>query len=292
MKKKILLVFILLMPFIVKANSISIDCPEKIKAGEEGKCIVTGNATQNITNLEATLTLSDNLSLVSFTLDDIWQVRDVNDIQNVDLSDGKIYLFSEDAKQGNFNIGGITIKADSNTYDKNETISLTNVFYYDDEDDFSVDNDSDTIRIPSNDNTLRELSIDGITINPEFDPSVIKYTASTKNSSINVVAVPNSKLATVTQTGKVDLKNGKNEIDIKVTAEDGSTKTYTITITADISKPTTPDNPDKPIPGDKTDDSINTNVSTGDSFIYVIIAIGIIAIVGMTVYYKKLINKK
>lgn len=286
MRKKLLLFAILLMPFMVKANSISIECPEKVNAGKNANCVVTGNATIEIQGIDAKIKLSDNLSFVSFTFDEFWQ--------GVDVDDGRItpYTLSGDTITGNFNIGILTVKAKDNVYDKNESVRLINASFGTDNGDPSVEDCSDTIRIPSNDNTLRELSIDGITINPKFDPSTTKYTASTKNSSINVVAIPNDKNAKVSETGKVDLKNGKNEIDIKVTAEDGSTKTYTITITADISKPTTPDNPDKPIPGDKTDDSINTNVSTGDSFIYVIIAIGILAIVGMTVYYKKLTNKK
>lgn len=289
MKKKILLILILLIPFIVKADSVSIECPEKIKAGETGACVVTGNSTQEIQSLEAIINLSDNLSLVSVKLGELWQ--------GDDFDDGKLdpFTLSGDTIIGDFDICVITVKAKDNTSDKNDSVKLANIEFGTDDGDYAVDDSSDTIRIPSNDNTLKELSVDGVPITPKFDPTVTKYTGSTKNSSVNVTAVANSKFSTVTQTGKVDLKNGKNEINVNVTAEDGSKKTYTITLTADIYKPTDdPVNPDEPVPtpGDKTDEDIDTNISTGSSYIYLIIAIGIITIVGMTLYYKKLTSKK
>ncbi len=292
MRKKIILAFILLMPFIVKANSITINCPEKIKAGQEGSCTITGTATQEITAISATINISSNLSIVSFSLDELWQGEDIDD--------GKIDSFtsSGDTISADFSLGTLVVKANDNTYDKNESVGLTSILFLSDDNDYTVDDASDNIRIPSNDSTLKELRVEDVLISPEFDPNVTKYTGSTQESAVTVVAVPNHRLATISKTGLIDLKTGKNEINVTVTAEDGSTKTYRITLTADIYEPTNPDdpaNPDEPTPSnpsDKTDEDIDSNISTGSSYVYLIIAIGIIAIVGMTLYYRKLISKK
>lgn len=284
MRKKILLIAILLMPFIVKANSVSVDCPEKIRAGETGNCTITGTTDTEITAISATINLSDNLSIVSFALDDLWQGSDIDD--------GKMDIFtnSGDVITGNFTIGVLTVEAADDAYDNSESVGLTSVSFSDDNGDYDVSSASDNVRIPSNDNTLKELSIDGVPLSPNFDPAVTKYTGSTTNSAVNVVAVANHKSATVTEMGVIDLVDGSNDISITVTAEDGSKKVYKITLTADIYKPDEPT--PTPTPSDKTDEELDSNVTTGSSIIYVIVAIGIIAIAGMTFYYKKLINKK
>ena len=49
--------------------------------------------------------------------------------------------------------------------------------------------------------------------------------------SIDVNAVPNSDKATVTVEGNTGLKEGMNNITIKVTAEDGTVSTYVINVT-------------------------------------------------------------
>ena len=75
---------------------------------------------------------------------------------------------------------------------------------------------------------------------PEFDPDVTEYTVTTTNASNKVTATPTSADATVEITvNDVELENGAsatweegtNEVEIKVTGDDGST-TYTVTVTA------------------------------------------------------------
>ncbi len=79
-----------------------------------------------------------------------------------------------------------------------------------------------------------------ITISPSFSSSVSDYTAETESSKITVIASPQHNKATLTGNGDHLLTLGKNEIIIKVTAEDLTTKIYTINITKKEISDTTP----------------------------------------------------
>ena len=82
-------------------------------------------------------------------------------------------------------------------------------------------------------NRLLRLTINYGTLTPDFNPDVNNYAVTVPNSvsSVSVYAVPNSN-AKVTGTGKKELQEGANKVDVIVTAQDGkTTKTYTINIT-------------------------------------------------------------
>ena len=87
----------------------------------------------------------------------------------------------------------------------------------------------------SDDATLSELKInDGtITLVPAFNSNQTAYTATVGNSvtGITVTAVANQAAATVVGAGEKSLSVGENEITITVTAENGVTKEYIITVT-------------------------------------------------------------
>ena len=89
------------------------------------------------------------------------------------------------------------------------------------------------IATKSNNNNLNALSISNVTLNPAFNSSITTYnsTVDYSVSSVDVSATKAHDKATVTGTGKVNLKVGTNTIKVDVKAEDGSVKTYTITIT-------------------------------------------------------------
>lgn len=83
----------------------------------------------------------------------------------------------------------------------------------------------------SNDATLASLDIPGLT--PSFSSTRTNYTLSVDSdvNKINVSATTNSSKAKVSGTGSVTLKTGKNIVNVVVIAEDGTEKTYTVTIT-------------------------------------------------------------
>lgn len=95
---------------------------------------------------------------------------------------------------------------------------------------------------------LTSLSLSSGTLSPTFTPSVTSYTASVTNdvSSITVtpmeldptssiqVRVNGGTFATVTSgsaSGSLALNVGANPVDVMVTAQDSTTKTYTVTVT-------------------------------------------------------------
>ncbi|MES2063738.1 MAG: cadherin-like beta sandwich domain-containing protein [Bacteroidota bacterium] len=101
--------------------------------------------------------------------------------------------------------------------------------------------DVTTFSTPSNDATLSGLSISAGTLTPSFSSGTISYTASVANanSTITITATKNNasaslqinNVAATSGTGaSVSLVIGDNAIPIKVTAQDGSTKIYTITV--------------------------------------------------------------
>ena len=83
----------------------------------------------------------------------------------------------------------------------------------------------------SSDNTLSSLSIDGVNLEPAFDKNTTSYNVNLEAgvTKINVKATPNDKSAKVTGIGEIEVSEGNNNIEVVVTAENGSTKTYTIT---------------------------------------------------------------
>lgn len=82
----------------------------------------------------------------------------------------------------------------------------------------------------SSDATLSSLSVSAGTLSPKFSANTTKYELSlpSDTKSIVVEAKANDSAASVSGSGEVKLEQGENEIVIRVSAEDGTTKTYTI----------------------------------------------------------------
>lgn len=81
---------------------------------------------------------------------------------------------------------------------------------------------------------LKELTIEGdYTLTPEFSKDVTEYdlTVGEDVESIKVNAVADDDAAKVEVTGNDSLLMGLNTVEIKVTAEDGTEKTYKINVT-------------------------------------------------------------
>ena len=89
----------------------------------------------------------------------------------------------------------------------------------------------------SGDKTLKALSLSAGTLSPAFTASTTSYTASVGNTvrTVTVTATANDDDASVAQspTNPVPLSVGTNPITVTVTAEDGTTGAYTVTVTRD-----------------------------------------------------------
>lgn len=84
-----------------------------------------------------------------------------------------------------------------------------------------------------NNNLLKTLNISGQKISPTFDKYTQSYSLTVANSvsAVTVNASTLSRKATVKGTGRISLKEGVNNISVKVTAPSGSVRTYTIKVT-------------------------------------------------------------
>lgn len=85
----------------------------------------------------------------------------------------------------------------------------------------------------SKDNTLKSLSVAGYKLTPEFNKNTTEYSLEVPDDTetIKVSAQVNDANAHVSGTGVVDVSEGSNKINVVVTAQNGSTKTYTINVT-------------------------------------------------------------
>lgn len=80
---------------------------------------------------------------------------------------------------------------------------------------------------------LENLAIENVTLNPEFNANVLKYTAEIGSDveTLNILAVPQIEGATVNIQGKDNIQFGENIIIISVVARDGvTTKDYVINL--------------------------------------------------------------
>lgn len=85
----------------------------------------------------------------------------------------------------------------------------------------------------SSNNYLKSLSIENFELSPAFKKDTTNYSLElpADTTEINIKATKEDSKASVSGTGKVTVEEGANKIDIKVTAENGSVKTYTINVT-------------------------------------------------------------
>lgn len=94
------------------------------------------------------------------------------------------------------------------------------------------------IRKLSSDASLKSLSVEGYQISPKFSSDVTNYELVVETSFVNVLATANSNvIQKITGICERELNWEDNKIEIKVTAEDGTTKVYTINV---INKKPTP----------------------------------------------------
>ena len=83
----------------------------------------------------------------------------------------------------------------------------------------------------SGNNALSTLTVSVGTLTPAFDPAVTEYTLSLPQGTekLTLTATPSDSNATVQGDGELTLQEGENTLPLVVTAENGDTKTYTVT---------------------------------------------------------------
>lgn len=86
--------------------------------------------------------------------------------------------------------------------------------------------------VKDSDATLKSLSVDGYTLSPSFSANNTSYSIKIPSnvSSINLSAISNSDKAKIEGIGNVSLTSNVTNVVVKVTAEDGTVKSYNIKI--------------------------------------------------------------
>lgn len=85
----------------------------------------------------------------------------------------------------------------------------------------------------SNNTNLQTLAIEGVELTPTFSADVTEYSAKLvnyKEQSLKINAEAEDSKSTVKVEGNEEIKIGENVISITVTAEDGTTKVYKVTV--------------------------------------------------------------
>lgn len=91
----------------------------------------------------------------------------------------------------------------------------------------------------SKDNNLKSLSVEGYELDKEFNKDTLEYIVNvpTGTKSVKIKATENDSKASVSGDGEVTVTEGLNTIPIVVTAQNGSSKTYTLTINVEDQNP-------------------------------------------------------
>lgn len=223
MKKKIIVLIILLMPFIVKASSLSLECNTDVVKTEQLSCTIKGNSTTNITSISAKVITGNNINFVSFTPSSAWKG---------DGEEGQIELYTADDINGNFNIGTINFKVTSLYDGGTSSITIDQISFYDEDGiEESITKVTKNIRIASNNNDLSSLSLSNGNIYPTFNKDTTSYSTQINANSVTITARASSNKATISgDIGTKNLNYGNNNFNIIVTSESGNKKTYTISI--------------------------------------------------------------
>ena len=204
MKKKLFIIFILsLFSFLLKVDAASsITCSDKnIEVGDTFTCSIK-------TDEEITVKSS-------------FQIDKTDGKEN----NTKEVIFKED--------GSITYKAESkgtykiiisnDTFESNTTVTVI---------DKTTTKKTTTTKKKSDNNNLKSISINNIELK-DFNKDILVYSLTVENEveKLDVKAVKEDNFANVSYNMPNYLEVGENEISIKVTAEDDTTRIYKIIVT-------------------------------------------------------------
>lgn len=133
--RKILLFILLIVPVYVYADSINISCPSEVEKNTEFSCEITGTTSTEVTDADMKLKLT-NLSFVTFVKASNW---------NGEGDEESIGLYGSGTFKGTFKIGTLKVKSGTST----GTISLSNIMFYSDNGNNSVNAVSKSVSIKS-----------------------------------------------------------------------------------------------------------------------------------------------
>lgn len=163
----------------------------------------------NIVNVEENNTYNINVNALNLNIRTI--LNDVN-------ADYKLYKIKGDYRE---EIDANNIEIDDGSDNVFEIVVLA-------EDGVTSVTYTLNIHELSSDSYLQSLTIDNLGFN--FDKNIFEYNLNTELDEININAISNNEKSTISGIGKKILELGNNSFNIIVTAEDNSTRTYTLNV--------------------------------------------------------------
>ena len=91
----------------------------------------------------------------------------------------------------------------------------------------------------SKNNNLSSLGVEGYTLNEEFNKDTLEYTVTVPSDieKITLTGAAEDKKASINGLGEFEVSEGENKFEVVVTAENGSTKTYTVKVNVEDKNP-------------------------------------------------------
>ena len=219
---KIILLLILLFPKVAFASpSANMSCSSVSNAsvGDTITVTVKGSANENV--LWDTTITSDNSKLKYTGGNDLHSIKD-----SFSTSTSFSYSFKA-VDKGVATVSSSTLISNENGEEKGYFTSKCSI------------NIGEKVEKSSN-NYLKSLSIDNATISPEFNKDTLEYSASINSDNdtkININASAVDGKSSISGTGSQNATLGLNKYNIVVTAENGTTRTYTINVTVNEANP-------------------------------------------------------
>ena len=244
MKKKLLILTVLVFlsnPVNASAISANINCsaPSSVNVGDTFNVTISGSADSSTYWNGGIVNSSSNLRSNSGTGSFVEQNSTTSISKTYSftaLSEGSatvsqsMTISDENYNEKTFNSSTCTINiVKPTTQSTNKVQSNVNNLISNKTNDNKNNNNSDN-KDASSDNSLKELSIEGYTISPEFNKDTLEYKVKIPNeiTKIKVNAVSNDEKATVEGIGEIEVKEGNNVINVTVTSENGAKRVYVI----------------------------------------------------------------
>ena len=228
--KYLLFLGLLLIPLNTNAatSTVNLNCPSTASASSTISCTIKMTTTDAVARgIMGSYDFDNGLSFSSFT-----PASSLTANKNDSVG---FFLQSSTDLPSSTSVGTLKVKIDSSvTGGQSYKITLKNINVVilnaeGKNDDIFPSNATAQIRIKSSNNYLSDLSISGHEIN--FNKNTTTYNLETTSSSVNISATKEDSYSSVSGTGTKNLSYGANTINVVVTSETGSKRTYTINIT-------------------------------------------------------------
>lgn len=244
----ILLVVIVLLIFIfaIKSNTyavndsdyVNIACPETANAGEFVSCTVSVNiASDDVRGFQANITYDDGITFASFERDK--SCTEDNGCYNSKFDSplggpNAILFYRDGTGKGLYTIGTLKYKMPDTAKGGDEySITFSDIVMANTntEDVYKPENIVKKIRIPSDDNNIKGITLSSGNIKEPISNDNTVYTANVDADTVNITIERSNQYAKVDgELKNISLHYGTNDISFKVTSETNIEKEYTIKI--------------------------------------------------------------